>query len=96
MDGIQQIEFSVAFAARLPNRVLAAELLSTRRLGERGGKCVGASGRAPPGATRQCPAVEHDSVAAYFLPVIEEVLELRVSPDYLQYLRHKFERVAPR
>lgn len=29
---------------------------------------------------------------AYFLPVIEEVLELRVSPDYFQYLRHKLER----
>jgi hypothetical protein len=31
---------------------------------------------------------------AYFLPVIEEVLGLRVSPDYFQYLRHKLERVA--
>ena len=35
---------------------------------------------APPlGATRSL---------AYFLPVIEEVLELRVSPDYFDYLRH--------
>src|SRR5215831_14005911 len=32
---------------------------------------------------------------AYFLPVIEEVLELRVSPDYFQYLRHKLERSGP-
>jgi hypothetical protein len=32
---------------------------------------------------------------AYFLPVIEEVLGLRVSPDYFEYLRHKLERVAP-
>ena len=32
---------------------------------------------------------------AYFLPVIDEVLGLRVSPDYFQYLRHKLERVAP-
>jgi len=31
---------------------------------------------------------------AYFLPVIEEVLELRDSPDYFQYLRHKLERIA--
>jgi hypothetical protein len=31
---------------------------------------------------------------AYFLLVIDEVLGLRVSPDYLQYLRHKPERVA--
>jgi hypothetical protein len=32
---------------------------------------------------------------AYFLPVIEEVQELRVSPDYFQYLRHKLQRTAP-
>ena len=32
---------------------------------------------------------------AYFLPVIEEVLGMHVSPDYFQYLRHKIERVAP-
>ena len=29
---------------------------------------------------------------AYFLPVIEEVLELRVSPDYFDYLRRKLTR----
>ena len=29
---------------------------------------------------------------AYFLPVIEEVLELRVSPDYFGHLRHKLGR----
>jgi hypothetical protein len=32
---------------------------------------------------------------AYFLPVIEEVLGLRVSPEYFQYLRHKLERLPP-
>jgi hypothetical protein len=32
---------------------------------------------------------------AYFLPVIEEVLDLRVSPDYFQYLRHKLGRITP-
>ena len=32
---------------------------------------------------------------AYFLPVIEEVLELRVSPEYFQYLRQKLERITP-
>ncbi|MGA7885447.1 MAG: hypothetical protein WCA44_06880 [Acidobacteriaceae bacterium] len=32
---------------------------------------------------------------AYFLPVIEEVLELRVSADYFQHLRRKLERIAP-
>ena len=33
---------------------------------------------------------------AYFLPVIEEVIGLHVSPDYFQYLRQKLERIAPR
>jgi len=32
---------------------------------------------------------------AYFLPVIEEVLEMRVNPAYFQYLRHKLEHIAP-
>jgi hypothetical protein len=32
---------------------------------------------------------------AYFLPVINEVLELKVSPGYFQYLRHKLARTAP-
>jgi len=32
---------------------------------------------------------------AYFLPVIEEVRELRVGPDYFQYLRKKLQRIAP-
>jgi hypothetical protein len=31
---------------------------------------------------------------AYFLPVIEEVLELRVSPDYFEYLRYKLVRAG--
>jgi hypothetical protein len=31
---------------------------------------------------------------AYFQPVIEEVLSMRVSPDYFRYLRYKLERLA--
>jgi hypothetical protein len=31
---------------------------------------------------------------AYFLPVIEEVLEQPVSPDYFEYLRHKLARMG--
>jgi hypothetical protein len=31
---------------------------------------------------------------AYFLPVIEEVLQLPVSPDYFEYLRYKLARAA--
>jgi hypothetical protein len=32
---------------------------------------------------------------AYFLPVIEEVRDLHVSPDYFHYLRLKLQRIAP-
>src|ERR1700689_606927 len=32
---------------------------------------------------------------AYFLPVIEEVLGLRISPNYFEYLRYKLKRVPP-
>ena len=31
---------------------------------------------------------------AYFLPVIEEVLNLRVSPGYFEYLRQTLERTG--
>lgn len=31
---------------------------------------------------------------AYFLPVIEEVLQLRVSPDYFRYLRQKLRQAG--
>ena len=31
---------------------------------------------------------------AYFSPVIEEVLQLQVSQEYFQYLRHKLQRAA--
>ena len=32
---------------------------------------------------------------AYFSPVIEEVMELKVSPQYFQYLRYKLQRAVP-
>jgi hypothetical protein len=31
---------------------------------------------------------------AYFLPVIEEVLDMRVRPEYFQYLRHKLQQIV--
>jgi hypothetical protein len=31
---------------------------------------------------------------AYFLPVIEEVLDMRVGPAYFQHVRRKLERIA--
>ena len=80
---------------RRPDRMLAAQLYqrgvsvvvienalvlaATRRL-------VRPTGAPPLGAVRSL---------AYFLPVIEEVLELRVSPDYFHYLRNKLANLAP-
>ncbi len=80
---------------RHPDRTLAAQLYqrgvsvavienalvlaATRRL-------VRPAGAPPLGAIRSL---------AYFLPVIEEVLELRVSQDYFRYLRHKLANPAP-
>ena len=40
------------------------------------------------------PALGTIRSLAYFLPVIEEVLESRVSPDYFDYLRYKLTRIA--
>lgn len=57
----------------------ALVLAATRRL-------IRPSGAPPLGTIRSL---------AYFLPVIEEVLESRVSPDYFDYLRHKLARIAP-
>ena len=80
---------------RRPDRVLAAQLYqrgisvsvienafvlaTTRRL-------MRPAGAPPLGTIRSL---------AYFVPVIEEVLELRVSPDYFQYLRSRLERTGP-
>ena len=79
---------------RRPDRVLASQLhqrgvplaavenalvlAATRRL-------IRPTGAPPLGTVRSL---------AYFLPVIDEVLELRVSPDYFQYLRQKLHRIA--
>jgi hypothetical protein len=57
----------------------ALVLAATRRL-------VRPAGAPPLGAIRSL---------AYFLPVIEEVLESRISPDYFHYLRNKIANLAP-
>jgi len=77
---------------RRPDRLLAAELygrgvplcavenafvLATSR------RQVRPAGAPPPNAIRSL---------AYFSPVIEEVLESRVNPEYYQYLRHRVQR----
>jgi hypothetical protein len=81
-------------AVRRPDRVLAVQLYqrgvpleavenafvlaAARRL-------IRPAGAAPLGAIRSL---------AYFLPVIEEVLQLQVGPEYFQYLRKKLQHAA--
>jgi hypothetical protein len=81
-------------AVRRPDRVLAAQLhqrgvsleavenalvlAAARRL-------IRPAGAAPLGTIRSL---------AYFSPVIEEVLQLHVSQEYFQHLRHKLQRAA--
>ena len=72
-----------AFAARLHERGVPLEavenafiLAATRRM-------IRPAGAAPLGTIRSL---------AYFSPVIEEVLQLKVGPEYYQYLRQKLQR----
>jgi len=45
----------------------------------------------PPGAM---PLATVRSLA-YFVPVIDEVLQLRISPEYFAHLRHKLRQAGP-
>jgi hypothetical protein len=81
-------------AVRRPDRLLAAQLFqrgvsvsvienafvlaATRRL-------MRPANAAPLGTIRSL---------AYFLPVIDEVIAMRISPDYFQYVRRKLDRIA--
>jgi len=81
-------------AIRRPDRLLAAQLH------ERGVPLVTIENALVWAAARRLirpagsPPLAPIRSLAYFLPAIEEVLRLGVSPDYFRYLRHKLERVA--
>lgn len=72
-------------AAQLHQRGLSVEVIENALVLAATRRMIRATDAPPLGTIRSL---------AYFLPVIEEVLELRVSPDYFQYLRHKLERVG--
>jgi len=57
-------------------------------------KRPGPGGRAPHDTPRRSPPLDTIRSLAYFLPVIDEVLSLRVNPDYFRHLRHKIDRLA--
>jgi hypothetical protein len=79
---------------RLADRLLAAQLY------QRGVSVNVIENAFVLGATRRlnrpadAPPLGTIRSLAYFLPVIEEVLDLRVSPDYFAYLRQKLARVG--
>ena len=67
--------------------------MPTRRAAGDRRKCPGAgSGRLIRPAS--APPLSTIRSVAYFLPVIDEVLNLRIHPDYYRYLRHKIERAT--
>ncbi|MBZ5612253.1 MAG: hypothetical protein LAP38_28685 [Acidobacteriia bacterium] len=79
-------------SVRRPDRLVAAQLhergvpliaVENALLLAAARRMIRPTGAAPLGVIRSL---------AYFLPVIEEVLSLRVNPDYFRYLRHKLER----
>jgi hypothetical protein len=77
---------------RRPDRLLAAQLH------ERGVPVTAVENALILAATRRlvrpdgAPPLGTIRSLAYFSPVIEEVLTLRVSPSYFQYLRHRMRR----
>jgi hypothetical protein len=82
-------------AVRRPDRMLAAQLF------QRGISLTVVENALILAATRRLirrtdvPPLGTVRSLAYFLPVIEEVLELRVSPNYFDYLRQKLQKIAP-
>jgi hypothetical protein len=77
---------------RRPDRLLASPTATTRGATGGGRKrfCVGSG--PPPDTASRCPSPGHDSLAGIFSSGDQEVLTLRVHPDYFRYLRQKMER----
>ncbi len=72
-------------AAELYQRGLSAKVIENALVLAAARRLIRPADRPPLGTIRSL---------AYFLPVIEEVLELRISPDYFDYLRYKLVRAG--
>ncbi len=75
-----------ALAAQLHQRGVSVTVIENALALAAARRLVRPAGAPPLGAIRSL---------AYFLPAIEEVLELRVSPDYFRYLRRKLANPTP-
>ncbi len=73
-------------AAQLYQRGVSAAVIENALVLAAARRLARPAGAPPLGAIRSL---------AYFLPVVEEVRELRVSPDYFRYLRRKLANPAP-
>jgi hypothetical protein len=74
-----------ALAAQLHQRGVSLEAVENALVLAAARRLIRAAGAAPLGTIRSL---------AYFSPVIEEVLQLHVSQEYFQHLRHKLQRAA--
>jgi hypothetical protein len=72
-------------AAQLHQRGVPLEAVENAFVLAAARRLIRSAGAAPLGTIRSL---------AYFSPVIEEVLQLQVSTEYFQHLRHKLQRVA--
>jgi hypothetical protein len=73
------------FATQLHQRGVPLEAVENALVLAAARRMIRPDGAAPLGTIRSL---------AYFAPVIEEVLQLKVSQQYFQYLRHKLQRMA--
>jgi hypothetical protein len=73
------------FATQLHQRGVPLEAVDNALVLAAARRIIRPDGAAPLGTIRSL---------AYFAPVIEEVLQLKVSQEYFQYLRHKLQRIA--
>ena len=73
------------FATQLHQRGVPLEAVENALVLAAARRMIRPDGAAPLGTIRSL---------AYFAPVIEEVLQLQVSQQYFQYLRHKLQRTA--
>ena len=72
-------------AAQLHQRGVALEAVENAFVLAAARRMIRPVGAAPLGTIRSL---------AYFLPVIEEVLQLQVGQEYFQHLRHRLQRAA--